>query len=131
MEFTHPLAPLVNVEKKKRKDVVEEKEKKKEGATEKKEIHLECHYEGDNKKIYNEEDYYICHCPHCNSIIQIYKKDINCQIFRCGIFKNTHQPINPHLSKTECDKLYEKDLIYGCGKPFKFDGKTIEICEYI
>lgn len=43
--------------------------------------------------------------------------------------------INPHMSKQECDKLKEQDLIYGCGKPFKLineNSKWITIeCDYI
>jgi hypothetical protein len=72
-------------------------------------------------------------CPHCKEYIII--EQINCAIFRHGILKLNFQQINPHLSKNECDELKEKDLIYGCGKPFKLENKdnvwiAIE-CEYI
>jgi hypothetical protein len=77
------------------------------------------------------EDYYIIECPHCQMCIQIYKKDINCKIFRHGVYKNNNKPIGPHASKSECENLIKENLIYGCGKPFKFDGKKIEICDYI
>lgn len=58
-------------------------------------------------------------CPHCNDYILI--EQVNCAIFRHGIFKENMIQINPHLSKLECDKLIDNNLIYGCGKPFKIE----------
>jgi len=29
------------------------------------------------------------------------------------------QQIDPHLSKSECDRLANEGLIIGCGKPFR------------
>ena len=58
-------------------------------------------------------------CPHCNEYLIIEK--VNCAIFRHGVVKTTMRQINPHLSKPECDKLKDLDLIYGCGKPFKLE----------
>ena len=72
-------------------------------------------------------------CPHCEEPIVIEK--INCGIFRHGVYKATGKQIGPHSSKEKCDSLKEKDLIYGCGKPFQIvlkDNKmVVEICEYI
>lgn len=50
----------------------------------------------------------ICYCPYpdCNIGVEII--EINCAIFRCGIYKNNGTQINPHLSKEECDKLKKK-----------------------
>lgn len=56
-------------------------------------------------------------CPHCNEFLII--KKLNCSIFRHGVFKHNFKQINPHLSKIECDKLFNNNLIYGCGKPFQ------------
>jgi hypothetical protein len=56
-------------------------------------------------------------CPNCNEPVIIEK--LNCGIFRHGIVKRTGQNINPHASKKTCEKLINKNLIYGCGKPFK------------
>ena len=58
-------------------------------------------------------------CPHCNNYVII--EQVNCAIFRHGIFKKNMLQINPHLSKLECDKLIDNNLIYGCGKPFKIE----------
>jgi hypothetical protein len=72
-------------------------------------------------------------CPHCRSEIII--QEVNCQIFRHGIYKSSGDQINPHASKEECDELFIKELIYGCGKPFRIDfvdEKWIaSICDYI
>lgn len=74
-------------------------------------------------------------CPHCNMYIQVSKKQFNCKIFRCGIFKKNYKQINPHMKKNKCDYLVENNLIYGCGKPFKIinnDKSFITIkCDYI
>ena len=79
-------------------------------------------------------DYIIVICPHCNNYIQILKKDFNCKIFRHGVFKRTYRQIDPHLSKNECDRLVQLDLIIGCAKPFKLVIKnnqyTTENCGY-
>ena len=72
-------------------------------------------------------------CPHCKITIEVL--ELNCQIFRCGVYKGTLEQINPHMLKTECDRLLEGDLIYGCGRPFRVDNNDNElvssICDYI
>lgn len=83
-----------------------------------------------------ESDYIIFNCPHCNSFIQVYHKELNCHIFRHGIMKDTLKQIDPHLNKEECDRLYSSGFIYGCGKPFQLKKNeqnqyTANICEYI
>jgi hypothetical protein len=80
-------------------------------------------------------DYFIFNCPHCNEIIFIYKNEINCKIFRHGIYKKNYEQINPHLDENNCDKLIKNNDIFGCGKPFqliqKDDKYEIIICDYI
>jgi hypothetical protein len=44
--------------------------------------------------------------------------ELNCKIFRCGIYKDTFQQINPHMIKDDCDNLVKNNLIFGCSKPF-------------
>jgi hypothetical protein len=56
---------------------------------------------------------------------------VNCAIFRCGIFKETYIQMNPHTPRQQCDDLKKKDLIYGCGKPFKIENQKAIICSYI
>lgn len=86
-----------------------------------------------NKVIF-ENNFYIFNCPHCFQIIQVHKKQLNCCIFRHGVFKKNMKQINPHTPKKICDKLIKENKIYGCGKPFKFNkgnNPTVEICDYI
>ena len=72
-------------------------------------------------------------CPHCTGSISV--EQLNCGIFRHGIFKDSGKQIDPHLNKIECDKLINQNLIHGCGKPFQIikvnDKYEIKICDYI
>lgn len=72
-------------------------------------------------------------CPHCKCQVEILQ--INCAIFRHGVFKDTKEQIHPHLPKEQCDALIQEDKIYGCGKPFQLikNGEKYEatICDYI
>jgi len=69
-------------------------------------------------------------CPHCGVTIEI--EQINCNIFRCGVYKNDkNKCINPHTKKEECDRLKEQDLIYGCGKPITIKNEKAVPCDYI
>jgi hypothetical protein len=73
----------------------------------------------------------ICQCPYSDCNIGIEIVEINCSIFRCGVYKDTGQQIEPHLPKEECDKLKKEDKIWGCGRPFKLLNSVLVICEYI
>ena len=66
-------------------------------------------------------------CPHCGIAIEI--EQINCAIFRCGIYKQIGQQIPPHLPKEECDQI--KDKIWGCSNPFKYENGKLIICDYV
>lgn len=72
-------------------------------------------------------------CPHCIEYVIIEK--LNCGIFRHGVIKTTGKQIDPHASKEICDNLFKKNVIYGCGKPFKIfkdeNEFKIEKCDYI
>ena len=72
-------------------------------------------------------------CPHCGEPILISK--IHCGIFRHGFMIKTKKQIPSHTTKTKCDELILKKMIYGCGKPFQIrkDGEKndVSICEYI
>jgi hypothetical protein len=76
-------------------------------------------------------DYLHIKCPHCFLEILVNIKEINCAIFRHGVYKHNMEQINPHLCKSECDRLFNENLIYGCGKPFKIVNNEAIICEYI
>ena len=88
----------------------------------------------------NNDIHLIVKCPHCEEFVLIEK--LNCCIFRHGIIIKTGKQMNPHESKENCEVLKKKNLIYGCGKPFKIIKKnndkndneknySTEICDYI
>ncbi len=87
----------------------------------------------------NEIQTIIAKCPHCSEEVLIYSHEINCGIFRHGVFKDSMQQIDPHLPEEYCRRLLEEDRIIGCGKPFIIeknveDDKIIyhlKICDYI
>lgn len=71
----------------------------------------------------------IVQCPHCEMFIEVV--ELNCKIFRCGVYKETYIQIHPHLPKEECDSLVQSDMIYGCGRPFKIVDNIPQKCDYI
>ena len=80
-------------------------------------------------------DHILVICPHCKDYIFVYLSDLNCHIFRHGIYKNNMKQIDPHSDKKTCDDLFKNNLIYGCGKPFQIiknnNNYIATICEYI
>ena len=70
-----------------------------------------------------------CPNPKCDMVIMV--EELNCAIFRCGVFKETFQQIPPHLSEIDCLDLIERKLIYGCATPFRVVNRTAEKCDYI
>lgn len=84
-------------------------------------------------KIEEDRDMYIFECPNCKDIVQTKKNEVNCKIFRHGVYKNNFTQVPPHSPKNICDALADSGKIYGCGKPFKLDleKKVVEICDYI
>lgn len=89
----------------------------------------------ENNKVVKDEGKLIFKCPHCNDFVLVIIKEINCRIFRHGIYKSNMKQVNPHAPKTECDSLVERKLVYGCCKPFRLiphgDEFTVEKCEYL
>lgn len=77
------------------------------------------------------DDFYVFDCPHCSCSIAVKPNELNCKIFRCGVYKTNGDAISPHSPKSVCDALVTSELIQGCGKPFTFDGKIAKICDYV
>ena len=82
------------------------------------------------------EHFFIVSCPHCNGLVTVLYKQINCKIFRHGILRENGKQIEPHLSLDKCDQLIKENKIWGCGKPFQLtmdasDNYYAIICEYI
>jgi hypothetical protein len=73
---------------------------------------------------------FIVQCPNCSDYIII--EEINCQIFRHAEYKDkTRGQLPPHSSEAICNDVFEKGLVYGCAKPFRFDGINVTVCDYI
>lgn len=77
--------------------------------------------------------FFLCPHPECLGPVLVKRNEVNCKIFRHAVFKSTNKQVNPHLPKEKCDELLQKDLIYGCCKPFLLDieNDKVEICDYI
>lgn len=45
--------------------------------------------------------------------------------------KKNYEFVPPHATKEECERWINQGLVYGCAKPFKFDGKYVKIIDYI
>lgn len=86
-------------------------------------------------KLKLENDFYIFSCPHCSNDIIVHKTELNCRIFRHGIYKDSYKQLDPHASKLLCDELVISNQIIGCAKPFEVinDSKgdlIAVICDY-
>lgn len=78
-----------------------------------------------------ETEIYYFECPHCGLLCEVPVVEIRCTIFRHAIFKDGMRYADPHAPKAQCEKWVADGLVYGCGKPFRFDGRTVEVCDYI
>ena len=67
----------------------------------------------------------------CGLMIEMRYDQLNCKIFRCGVYKKYGKQIDTHSTKEVCDQIFKDNLIWGCGKPYMFDGTKVEICGYI
>jgi hypothetical protein len=73
---------------------------------------------------------YYFECPHCEVLLQVLQSDIRCTIFRCCVHRDGTF-FNPHASKQQCEAAVQSGNYLGCGRPFRFDGQTVTICDYI
>jgi len=70
-------------------------------------------------------------CPHCNLMVQVPESFIKCTIFRHAIDKSTGAFMDPHATRQVCDNWVATGQVWGCGRPFKFNGRSVEKCNYI
>ncbi len=86
-------------------------------------------------EVLYEHDECIITCPNCHDITIVKRNQLNCLIFRHGVFKHNFTPIDPHLSKDLCEQLLSENKIYGCSKPFQLilqNSKFYSVkCDYI
>jgi hypothetical protein len=81
------------------------------------------------KKFYGDNIMWIVKCPHCDEYIEIL--ELGCRIFRHAYYIDFRGQVNQHASKEELEKLLNSNDIFGCGKPFTFDGINVGVCDYI
>lgn len=83
------------------------------------------------KHAQGEQKFTIIRCPNCNGSVLVFENEIACRIFRHGILKDTGNQMDPHTPKAKCEELVNENKIWGCGKPFYFDGNKLSTCGYI
>jgi hypothetical protein len=85
-------------------------------------------------EVIKDDGFYLFDCPHCQDKIMVDIKQLNCKIFRHGIYKKTYRQVDPHLKKEDCEYLVSNDEVYGCCKPFEIIEKNCKLycikCEY-
>jgi hypothetical protein len=98
------------------------------------ELQNEIPNEVQNEVPKTEFEFYIFTCLHCEGTIIVHRNELNCRIFRHGVFKANQEQMNPHCPKEECDRLVAENLIIGCGKPFRVEGEGVDakvvVCGY-
>ncbi len=82
-----------------------------------------------------EGDFYFFQCPNCKGDIIVQKNELNCKIFRHGIYKKNFEQVDPHLSLEKCNNLIKNDEVIGCCKPFQISKSNniliVHTCDYI
>jgi hypothetical protein len=60
-------------------------------------------------------------CPYeeCQGTITVAPNQINCGVFRHGVYKATGRPVGAHLSQDKCLELVRQGKVYGCVQPFR------------
>lgn len=89
--------------------------------------------EAKDKRITMERGYYIFECPHCGGGIEVLPQHVACAIFRHAVYKHNNEPVQPHMSKDDCDKLLQAGLVRGCCRPLSVNLSTMlaSACDYI
>ena len=72
--------------------------------------------------VLSDDNYYIFPCPHCLALIKVKAGELNCRVFRHGIYRKNFKGIPAHLPKNKCEELVRRACIIGCAKPFEFFG---------
>jgi hypothetical protein len=77
---------------------------------------------------------YYFDCPHCGGKIEVPERDICCRIFRHAAGLGPHDPkdvCEAHEKKSHFRRGGAVGSKDGCAKPFRFDGRKVEKCDYI
>ena len=90
----------------------------------------------------DESEQWSFNCPHCEELVTVHRRNLACRTFRHAVPKpDANQRgvkgrlvggfANPHAPREECERWVREGLIFGCGKPFRFNGKKVEACGYV
>jgi hypothetical protein len=71
----------------------------------------------------NSDTFIVFECPHCSGGIMVHPNEVNCQIFRHGVFANGEY-ISPHALDTQVNAWLTSNKIYGCGGQLKYNLET-------
>jgi len=76
----------------------------------------------------------VVQCPHCFEYVCI--DEVNCGIFRHGVYKHTMLPVDPHATYDQCQVIILSDTCFGCVKPFRLEKNSLNVvtavkCGYI
>lgn len=75
-------------------------------------------------------DTYYFACPHCSGMCAVRRSDIRCTIFRHAMWLDGRF-VPPHASRRECEQWLRNREVFGCARPFRFDGERVSVCDYI
>lgn len=72
-------------------------------------------------------------CPHCRLQVMVAPWEIKWGILRHAVYRTDFEQVPPEATKKECEDLYVKNLIYGCGQPLRYNqvAKRFDVCEHI
>lgn len=67
---------------------------------------------------------YLMECPWCHVVYSCHEFELNCEVFRCGFYKNTLQQIDPHMDEGAANKLKDDGMLaVGCSRQFYLEDK--------
>lgn len=89
----------------------------------------------DDEWVSVDGDVYRVRCPGCGGVVEVKKGQVNCAIFRHGVFKDGSQ-VPPHSTEAQIKMFRAVNIMEGCGAPFKLiddgkEGKIAITCGYV
>jgi hypothetical protein len=63
-------------------------------------------------------------CPHCQLQVMVAPSEIKWGTLRHAVYRFNFEQVSFDATKKECEDLYLKNLIYGCGQPLCYNNVT-------
>ena len=60
-------------------------------------------------------------CPHCRLQVMVAPCEIKWGILRHAVYRFDFEQVPSNATKKECEDLYLKNLIYGCGQQLQYN----------